>query len=256
MINSEPQEFKYQNEQLVSLTVKEIIPESDDVCTYRLDNSAGLLAPHKPGMFVKVCLNIKGEDVWRSFSISSSPLYPERIDLTIKRNPLGDVGNYFFDQISPGKSLLVKGPLGNFYFDPDEHREPIVLLCAGIGITPMMSIVRYMKGANLDQSCYLFYGARTHRDIIFDEETRNLITEMSDFHYYLTLSQPAPQWLGYCGYLNAEFVLDKIPQVQLSRFFLCGPRRFNQDFEISLVEAGVPHDMIHSEQFQKKRKPK
>ncbi|QDT42893.1 Ferredoxin--NAD(P)(+) reductase (naphthalene dioxygenase/salicylate 5-hydroxylase ferredoxin-specific) [Gimesia alba] len=256
MIDSQQQDFKKQNEQLVSLPVIEVIQEAEEVRTFRLDNLAEQLAPHKPGMFVKICLNINGAKVWRSFSISSSPLHPERIDLTIKRNPLGQVGNYFFDHIGPGSNILVKGPLGKFYFDPQEHTEPLVLLCAGIGITPMISMVRYLKEAELNNPCYLFYGARTHNDIIFDEETRSLITELPDFHYFLTLSQPAPHWLGYCGYLNSDFVLSKIPQVQMSRFFLCGPRRFNQDFEISLLENGVPHEMIHSEQFHKNRKPK
>ncbi|QDV51036.1 ferredoxin reductase [Gimesia fumaroli] len=256
MIDSQQQDFKKQNEQLVSLPVIEVIQETDEVRTFRLDNLKGQLAPHKPGMFVKVCLNINGAEVWRSFSISSSPRHPERIDLTIKRNPLGQVGNYFFDHIGPGSNILLKGPLGKFYFDPQEHTEPLVLLCAGIGITPMISMVRYLKEAEINNPCYLFYGARTHNDIIFDEETRSLITEMPDFHYFLTLSQPAPHWLGYCGYLNSDFVLSKIPQVQMSRFFLCGPRRFNQDFEISLLENGVPHEMIHSEQFHKNRKPK
>ncbi|WP_339728047.1 ferredoxin reductase [uncultured Gimesia sp.] len=256
MIESKQQDSKKQNEQLVSLPVIEVIQEADEVRTFRVDNSEGRVAVHKPGMFVKVCLNINGEDVWRSFSISSSPLHPERIDLTIKRNPLGQVGNYFFDQIGPGSKLLLKGPLGNFYFDPQEHTEPLVLLCAGIGITPMISIVRYLNQSNRSKPCYLFYGARSHQDIIFDEETRKLITEMPEFHYYLTLSQPAPHWLGYCGHLNFDFILSKIPQIPTPRFFLCGPRQFNQDFEKQLFEAGVPHELVHSEQFHKKRKSK
>lgn len=255
MVLSQQQNSKKQDEQLVALPVTQVIQEADEVRTFRLDNSQKLFPLHKPGMFVKIRLNISGEDVWRSFSISSSPLHPETIDLTIKCNSQGQVGNYCFEHIRPGTLMHLKGPLGQFYFDQEQHLEPLVLLCAGIGITPMMSIVRYLNDLNQNRLCYLFYGARTHRDIIFDEETRQLITQMPGFNYFLTLSQPAPQWLGYCGYLDYEFMVSKIPQVTTSRFFLCGPKGFNQEFEEQLLETGVPQALIHSEQFHKKRKP-
>jgi len=255
MIISKQPDSKKLNEELTTLFVIDVLQEADDVCTFRLDNSARKLAPHKPGMFVKVCLNINEEEVWRSFTISSSPTRPDRIDLTIKRNRQGQVGNYFFEHVGPGSKIPVKGPLGQFYFDPNLHTESIVLLCAGIGITPMMSIVRNLCDSKLNNPCYLFYGARTHRDIIFDHETRKLITQMPGFQYFLTLSQPAPHWLGYCGYLNFDFILSKIPQVPVPRFFLCGPGSFNQDFEEKLLAIGVPQSLIHTEQFHKKRKP-
>jgi len=253
MIYKQP-DFKTINDHLVALSVKDVLQETDDVRTFRLDNSKGLIALHKPGMFIKVCLEIKGDKLWRSFSISSSPLHPEIIDLTIKRNQQGEVGNYFFEQIVPGGEINLKGPLGQFFYDPDLQPEPVVLLCAGIGITPMMSIVRYLSEIKQNNTCALFYGASSHRDIIFDEETRKLSTMMPDFQYFLTLSQPSPQWLGYCGRLNFEFIQPKISQTLQSRFFLCGPGQFNQELEAHLLAAGVPQSFIHSEQFHKKRK--
>lgn len=95
MIQFNQQDCKIHKDQLISLPVTKVIQEADDVCTFRLDNSQGLIPPHQPGMFVKVCLDINGVEVWRSFSISSSPHQRERIDLTIKRNHAGQVGNYF-----------------------------------------------------------------------------------------------------------------------------------------------------------------
>ncbi|QDT26585.1 Stearoyl-CoA 9-desaturase electron transfer partner [Gimesia panareensis] len=254
MILSKPEDERKQNEKLVTLSVCDVIQEADDVCTFRLDNQAGLLSPHQPGMFIKVCLDIRGNEVWRSFSISSSPFQPEQIDLTIKRNREGQASNYFFEQVQRGSQIRLKGPLGQFYYDPELHTEPLVLLCAGIGITPMMSIVRYLKDLDQNRACFLFYGARTHQDIIFDQETRQLMTQLPGFHYFLTLSQPVPHWLGYCGHLNFDFIISRIPQVTSCRFFLCGPREFNQEFSDRLQETGAPSELIHSEQFHKKRK--
>ncbi|MFK7777278.1 MAG: ferredoxin reductase [Gimesia sp.] len=247
---------KKQNETLVALSVIDVIQEAEDVRTFRLDNSAGLVASYKPGMFAKVCLNINGDEVWRSFSISSSPLQPERIDLTIKRNHQGNVGNYFFEHIVRGSEIVLKGPLGQFYYDQKIHMEPVVLLCAGIGITPMMSIVRYLSDLKQDNHCSLFYGVRSHRDIIFDEEIRKISTTLLGFQYFLTLSRPSPQWLGYCGNLTYNFIQSKISQIHTSRYFLCGPRQFNEYFENQLLSAGVSKSLIHSELFHKKRKSK
>ncbi|WP_298864690.1 ferredoxin reductase [uncultured Gimesia sp.] len=255
-MNFKQLEFKKHNDPLVALSVTDVIQETDDVRTFRLDNSKGVLSPHKPGMFVKVCLNIKGENVWRSFTISSSPLHPKQIDLTIKRNPRGVAGNYFFEHISPGSEIKIKGPLGRFFYDRELHTEPVVLLCAGIGITPMMSIVRFLSDIKQNSPCALFYGARSHLDIIFDQETKQFISELPGFQYFLTLSQPSPQWLGNCGHLNIDFIQTKIPQFLRSRFFLCGPRHFNQEFEEQLLGSGVPQSLIHCELFHKKRKSK
>ncbi len=254
MIFSQPEDERKQNEILVTLSVSDVIQEAEDICTFRLDNLQGQLATHQPGMFLKVCLDIQGKEVWRSFSISSSPLCPEYIDLTIRRNREGEASNYFFEQVRRGSKLRLKGPLGRFYYDPEIHTEPLVLLCAGIGITPMMSIVRYLNDLKENRSCFLFYGARTHRDIIFDQETRQLITQLPGFHYFLTLSEPVPHWLGYCGRLNFDFISSRIPQIPSCRFFLCGPREFNQEFTHRLLETGAPSELIHSEQFHKKRK--
>lgn len=254
MILSKPEDERKQDEKLVTLSVSDVIQEAEDVCTFRLDNRQGLLPPHQPGMFIKVCLDIRGKEVWRSFSISSSPLHPEHIDLTIKRNRKGEASNYFFEQVQRGSKIRLKGPLGRFYYDPEIHTEPLILLCAGIGITPMMSIVRYLNDLKENRPCFLFYGARTHRDIIFDQETRQLITQLSGFHYFLTLSEPVPHWLGYCGRLTFDFISSRIPQVPSCRFFLCGPREFNQEFTDQLLEMGAPPELIHSELFHKKRK--
>lgn len=249
-------DIKRQNETLVALSVIDVIQESEDVRTFRLDNSTGFLATHKPGMFVKVCFDINGNEVWRSFTISSSPRNPDRIDLTIKRNCSGEVGNCFFNHIIPGSEIKIKGPSGQFFFDEELHTEPVVLLCAGIGITPIMSIVRFLSESNSRRDCILFYGARTHPESIFDSELRSLSTSMPGFQYYLTLSQPSPQWSGYCGQLNFDFIRAKISQTLVSRFFLCGPRQFNQEFEKQLLSAGVSQSLIHCEQFRKKRKSK
>ncbi|HSG73228.1 MAG TPA: Rieske 2Fe-2S domain-containing protein, partial [Planctomycetaceae bacterium] len=184
------------------LTITEIIDETHDVKTFRLTDRGGMIPFDLPGKFVKVCLPVDGEEIWRSFTISSSPTTKGQIDLTIKRNPAGQLTSALFDTIQPGNSLKLKGAQGGFYLDPDLHPEPLVLISAGSGITPMMSISRFLKGNQSERPVLFLHGARTDADIIFYDECRMLAKECSWFRYFVTLSQPSDAWSGATGRLS------------------------------------------------------
>jgi len=231
------------------LPVQGVIQETPDVRTFRLDNSAGRIPLDFPGRFAKVCVSVDGRDVWRSFTISSSPTDAGTIDLTIKRNPDGVVSNALFENVAPGSSLKIKAPLGGFFFDPERHTEPLVLVSAGSGITPMMSIARFLRQTNNDLPCTFFYGARTAADVIFHEECRKMSGERPSFRYSVTLSQPAEQWDGPRGRLDFETVREQVPDIPGCRYFLCGPNDLMDSFRAALEQSGVPSERIHTEQF-------
>src|SRR5262249_51489843 len=151
-----------------------------------------------------------GREVWRSFTISSSPTAPERLDLTIKRNPAGELSNHLHDAIEAGSELIVKGPQGGFFFYDNAHREPLVLISAGSGITPMMSILRYLADTGSPLACTFLHGARTPADIIFHDECRRFARSLSQVKYQVTLSQPTDGWDGLRGRLSFELVRDKV----------------------------------------------
>ncbi len=231
------------------LNVLEIIDESPDVRTFRLDNSAARLPLDFPGRFAKVCATVDGREVWRSFTISSSPTNSRTIDLTIKRNPAGEVSNWLFDHITTGSSLRIKGPQGGFYFDPDQHTEPLVLISAGSGVTPMMAIARFLNATGNRLPCTFLYGARTPADILFHDECSRLGESWPGFRYFTTLSQPTAEWSGSVGRLSFEHLAQNGVNVAGSRYFLCGPDNLMDSFRTALHEAGVDPSRIHSEQF-------
>src|SRR5690606_21194275 len=108
----------------------------------------------------KLCVEIDGQPAWRSFTVSSSPSRSQFIDVTIKLNPTGEVTRRLFESVRPGSLLLVKGTQGGFCFDPERHGEPLVLISAGSGVTPTMSIVRYLADRRLARPCAFLQGAR------------------------------------------------------------------------------------------------
>jgi len=236
---------------LAALKVLEVIQETPDVKTFRLDNSRGDVPIHRPGQFVKVRALLGGCEVWRSFTISSSPTTRERLDLTVKRNPVGELSNHLHDAIEAGSELTLKGPQGGFFLNADAHREPLVLISAGSGITPMMSIVRHLADTGSPLTCTFLHGARTAADIIFHDECRRLAISFSQLKYLVTLSQPADAWDGLRGRLSFDMVRENVGDLTGNRYFLCGPGDFMQALQQSLVTAGVPAARVHTEQFHK-----
>lgn len=232
-----------------SLRVLSVRDESLHVKTFVLDNTAGAIPPHKPGQFVKVCVTPDGKECWRSFTICSSPTRRDVLELTIKRNPAGEVSNYLFDRLGAGDVLTIKGPQGGFYYDEARHAEPLLLVSAGSGITPMMSIVRYLAVTMPQKPVAFVYGARSEADILFFDEMQGLLTQMPSLQYAVSLSRPSDGWSGPCGRLSGELVREVAPDLASRRAFLCGPADFMEQLSAALVAGGLPEERIHTEQF-------
>src|SRR3990172_8541841 len=145
--------------------------------------------------------------------------------------------------------LRIKGKQGGCVFDPQRHSEPLVLVSAGSGITPMMSILRYLSDRQLARDCVFLHGARTVADVIFADECARGAAGSPWLRYAVTLSQPSAAWTGRYGRLSAEFIVAEVPELAKSRVFLCGPKDFMDRLRESLLDAGVPSDRLHTEQF-------
>ncbi|MBX3444833.1 MAG: precorrin-3B synthase [Planctomyces sp.] len=240
---------------IADLKVLEIVQETPDVKTFRLDNRDAGIPLDFAGQFAKVCINVDGEELWRSFTISSPPTRRDTIDLTIKRNPAGRVSNHLFDCVEAGGMLRIKGAQGGFFFDPARHVEPLGLVSAGSGITPMMSIVRSLIDSGIERPCWFLHGARTPADIIFHDECRRLAEQHPRFHYVVTLSQPGDDWPGPVGRLELQHVIEATPSPAAARWFLCGPNDFMENLSRGLRDLGAPESRIHTEQFHASPRP-
>ncbi len=236
----------------VALRVVEVIDETHDTKTIRLDNSEGRVQTHRAGQHVKVCVPGPDGPAWRSFTLSSPPTRPEVLEVTVKRNPSGVVSGAIHT-LQSGQMLTVRGPSGRFVFDPEEHREPLVLIVAGSGVTPAMSILRTICDRQLDLPVTLLYGSRTEDDIIFRGELDSLRLRLAGFRPVITLSRPGPAWAGEVGRVTPDLLARHVPEPSSARYYLCGPGDLRPIFQSWLLEAGVPADRIHFEMFGKPR---
>jgi glycine betaine catabolism B len=140
------------------------------------------------------------------------------------------------------------GPYGRFYFDETLHKS-IVLIAAGSGITPMISMLRYIDDLELATPVTLLYFARTSADIIFENELVRLSRSLPNFKYEVCLSRPDPTWKGRSGRLTEEFVSQNVTDLDSPTFFLCGPKGFMDNARQILSTLGVNQDRILQESF-------
>jgi glycine betaine catabolism B len=208
----------------------------------------------KPGQFLTFLWTIGGERVPRSYSISSSPTHTNYLEITPKRMENGCVSVFLNDQAKPGLTVEATGPYGQFCFDETLHQN-IVLIAAGSGITPMISMLRYIDDLGLSTRVTLLYCVRTRKDIIFETELGRLGKSLSNFRYSVCLSQPDENWKGRSGHLTDEFISQHVTDLHSPTFFLCGPKGFMQNARQILSTLGVDQNRINQESFGENRRP-
>lgn len=232
----------------LTLLLAQTEQQTHDTRTLRFQvlHEGGLRA--RPGQFLTFHWIVNGEQVPRSYSISSSPTHENYVDITAKRMENGRVSVFLNDQAKPGLTVEASGPYGRFYFDETLHKS-IVLVAAGSGITPMISMLSYIDDLKLATQVTLLYCVRTQADIIFQNELLRLKESLPNFKYQVCLSRPSPTWKGHTGHLTEELVSRYVTNLDSPTFFLCGPKGFMDNARQILSTLGVSQDRILQESF-------
>ncbi len=248
-----------------NLTVRciNIIPETDDVKTFQFVAEPRLEFDYLPGQFVTVELPIQdssgNKTILRSYSISSTPSRPHLLAITVKRVtppaevpevPPGLASNWLHDHLNVGSKLQLKGPFGQFtcgYNPPPK----LLLISAGSGITPMMSMTRWICDTAAETDIVFIYSARSPRDIIFRKELELLTQQHPNLRLAVTTtrSQPGDPWLGYQGRIDAALVQAIAPDFGDREVFVCGPNPFMAAIKDSFDRLGFPSEQYHEESF-------
>jgi glycine betaine catabolism B len=202
----------------------------------------------KPGQFLTFQWTIDGQRVLRSYTVSSSPIHENYVEITPKRMDNGCVSVFLNERAKPGLTVEASGPYGRFYFDETLHKN-LVLIAAGSGITPMISMLRYIDDRKMSTPVTLLYCSRTAADIIFQNELARLGRSLPNFKYEVCLSQPDPAWNGHSGRLSGEFVSKQLIDLVSPTFFLCGPMGFMDNARQILSTLGVKQERILQESF-------
>lgn len=224
--------------------------ESETVSSFYMRRSDdGPIFPHQPGQFLPIRLNIPGQPpVTRVYTLSDGP-NGNYYRLSIKKEGLAS--NFFHDHVAVGSEIEAMRPRGKFVLDQSSLR-PVVLLSAGIGITPMLAITQFLIQEN-DRSIYFIHGARNGQVHAFGKHLRHLAACHEMLTVHIRYSQPNPtDKIGIDHDSKGQIDLNLLKQVLPFNdydFYLCGPAGFMQSLYDDLTEFGIKSDRIHYESF-------
>jgi ferredoxin-NADP reductase len=232
------------------LRVESIVRETPSVSTFRLCSPGGGPLPFTftPGQFLNVAFGIGGARMNRSYSISSSPNERDYVELTVKREERGAVSRHIVDLLKVGDEIEAGGPVGKFTFTGTEA-DSVVLIGAGVGITPMMSIARYLTEQSWPGDIFYVYGCRSPTDLIFGKAIAALELRNPKLHVIITMSKPTPDWKGPRGRITKEFLVGAVPDLASRRVQLCGPPTMMDAIKELLTEIGVSSENLKTEAF-------
>lgn len=239
------------------LVVAQIIRETPEIKTFRLVNPDGGAIPfrHSAGQYLCVFVNSDGKAARRCYTIASSPSRPDCIELSIKREEKGLVSAPLHAQLKTGDRLLVEAPKGYFTFTGSEA-DSIVLISGGVGITPMMSVIRYLTDRSWSGDIYLLHCARSTAEFCFRDELEFLQRKHPNLHIVASLTRSEGEiWMGPTGRLTADLIRECVPSIERRRVHLCGPPPMMDFVKKALDELGVPKAQIKTEAFGPAAKP-
>jgi len=224
------------------------IKETKDVFIWRLSPQENQIFAYKPGQFAMIHLLKKDGTSYQSkpYSIASSPGNKEYLEFGIKVQ-----GGFTktMAKLNPGNTLGITGPYGTFTYDPNIHQD-VVMFAGGIGITPLISMIRFGTIAKPNNKIFLYYCNQTERDIAY----KNILDKLAQKNPNLKIIYSVDKclsdnWAGEIKLINKEKIKKQVANFQDKHFFLCGPQAFMGAVESALIANQAPNGNIKKEVF-------
>ena len=232
------------------LAIESISRETPNIKTIRFRSPGGDPLPFTfiPGQFLNVALSIGGARMNRSYSISSSPHERAYVEISVKREERGAVSRHIVDLLKVRDAIEASGPVGKLTFTGTEA-DSVVLISAGIGITPMMSVARYLSEQSWPGDIFFIFTCRTPADYIFQKPLAALASRNSKLHVVVSMTKPGPDWKGPRGRITKELLAQSVPNIASRRIHLCGPVPMMEATKSQLSELGVAIEHVKTEAF-------
>lgn len=237
-----------------SLRLIEKIPESEDITSFVFEARDGAPLPmFEAGQYLPIELAVPDIDgpVRRTYSLSGPPS-TARYRISVKREPMGIASRYLHDRVEVGAIIDARHPAGEDLMLPCDQCA-VALISAGVGITPMMSLLHELAEQGGDRPVWFIHGARDGDHHILSQETRDLVARRPSITPHVAYSRPSgADKLGEdfqsVGRIDGELVTTLVDAPD-SHYLLCGPAAFMADVQNALERKGVPPERIHTESF-------
>jgi nitric oxide dioxygenase len=222
------------------------VDESEVITSFYLEPSDGAeVMSFKPGQYITLLLNIDGQAMRRSYSLSDAP-DTGYLRISVKREPNGAVSNYLHDKLQQGDSLKILAPCGDFFLRQSD--KPLVLVTAGVGITPAISMLNV--AANSDRTIHFIHAALNSQSHAFKEHVDQLSCEHKGIQTLYVYSDPSAECQPHAtGFISKELIATQMSGINDVDYYFLGPKPFMQSALTIAKELGVPDSQVHYEFF-------
>jgi len=228
----------------VQVPVLAVHDETSSIKTFRLARPAGF--DFQAGQFLTVRVHADGRPLTRCYSVSSPPEASGYLEISVKRQ--GAVSSLLHSTLRPGSLFEIRRPAGPFVYPAADDR-PLVLVAGGIGITPLLSMLRHAVCVQPTRRVTLLYSVRSHGELAFADELSLLPRRHPQARVVVTVSGDAAVDLYRHGRIDGALVRETVPDPAGSLFFVCGPLAMIDAVRALLEQEGVPPAQVHAEAF-------
>ena len=230
-----------------------ISDEAPGIHTFRFANPAGstfaLPFTFSAGQYITFNFGDGQRRFSRNYSLSSSPSEIHHCDISVKLVKNGVGSGYLHSQAKVGDLVQCSGPFGDFVFD-DKSANSVLLLGGGVGVTPLISMVRNLAANNWQGDVHLLYAFMTPQHQAFKHELEAIATQHPNFKMlFLPTDLAGQEWHGPHGFINENILTNFMPMLRDSPVYICGPEPMMETARTLLKSLGVSPKQIHTEDF-------
>jgi ferredoxin-NADP reductase len=236
-----------------SLRLAERIRESENVTSFVFKaRDDGDLPDFRAGQYLPIEIGLVGYDqpAKRTYSLSNAP-GQSNYRITVKREQNGTVSRHLHDNLEIGAIVNAGSPEGEFIVQQGDR--PVALVSAGVGVTPMVSMLHALVAQSTERPVYFIHGARNGAHHSLAEEVEKIAGQHSNVKLHAVYSQPRAEdrlGLNYHqhGYVDGNTLMQLIPGDDAD-FYLCGPPSFLAEIVAALTDGGIREERVHTETF-------
>jgi CDP-4-dehydro-6-deoxyglucose reductase len=220
---------------------------ADDVMRLSLKLAEGQRLQYLAGQYIDILLS---GNLRRSFSLSTSPLSDELLQLHIRHVPGGFFTGHVFTKMQEKDLLRFQGPFGMFFLREDSDR-PAILVAGGTGFAPIKGILEYAFAKGVTRPLHLYWGVRAKRDLYLHDLPQAWVRKHGNFKFTPVLSEPRPEdrWDGRQGWVH-EAVIADYPDLSRHEVYASGPPPMIDALKATVKKHGLPEDRLYYDSFE------
>ncbi|WP_343486926.1 ferredoxin--NADP reductase [Allomuricauda sp. d1] len=231
--------------------IKRLTPNSVSI-SFEVPNDLKEIFSFKAGQYITIKHGIEGQELRRSYSISTPPS-SKKITVGVKKMPNGTFSKYANESIQEGDVLQVMPPEGRFVFEPNSAAKNIIAFAAGSGITPIMSIAHTVLESHSENTFVLVFGNQSLEETMYRQELIELSKKYNGRFFLQSIYSRQTEENALFGRIETStvnFILkNKFKDTSFDAFYLCGPEAMIDAVKTTLLQNDVAEDKIHFELF-------